>query len=69
LSRKLFAAFLVYMKLSVKEGERYHSHVASWLDPIRALVRPVSAGLFAGVLIIRKVPTFKDRVGFRGHWN
>ena len=74
LKRKPFAAFLVCMTLAtlapgasagVKNGEQYRGHVATWLDPIRALVRPVSEGLFAGGLDIRKVPTFKDRLGFR----
>ncbi|MBI5933539.1 MAG: flavodoxin [Chloroflexi bacterium] len=65
LKRKRFAAFLVCMTLAMKNGEQYRSHVASWLDPVRALVRPVSEGLFAGGLDIRKVPTFKDRLGFR----
>lgn len=65
LKRKPFAAFLVCMTLAMKNGGQYRSHVASWLDPVRALVRPVSEGLFAGGLDIRKVPTFKDRLGFR----
>ena len=65
LKRKPFAAFLVCMTLAMKNGEQYRSHVASWLDPVRALVRSVSEGLFAGGLDIRKVPTFKDRLGFR----
>jgi hypothetical protein len=49
----------------VKNAEQYRGHVATWLDPISALVRPVSKGLFAGGLDISKVPTFKDRLGFR----
>lgn len=65
LKHKPFAAFLVCMTLAMKNGEQYRSHVASWLDPVRALVRPVSEGLFAGGLDIRKVPTLKDRIGFR----
>jgi menaquinone-dependent protoporphyrinogen oxidase len=65
LKRKPFAAFLVCMTLAMKNGEQYRSHVATWLDPVSALVRPVSKGLFAGGLDIRKVPTFKDRLGFR----
>lgn len=65
LKRKPFAAFLVCMTLAMKNGEQYRGHVASWLDPVRALVRPVSEGLFAGGLDIRKVPTLKDRLGFR----
>src|SRR3990170_1406380 len=38
LRRKPFAAFLVCMTLSMKNGEQYRSHIASWLQPVRALV-------------------------------
>lgn len=65
LKRKPFAAFLVCMTLAMKNGEQYRSHVATWLDPVSALVKPVNKGLFAGGLDIRKVPTLKDRIGFR----
>jgi menaquinone-dependent protoporphyrinogen oxidase len=65
LKRKPFAAFLVCMTLAMKNGEQYRSHVSTWLDPVSALVRPVSKGLFAGGLDVSKVPTFKDRLGFR----
>ena len=65
LKRKPFAAFLVCMTLTMKNGEQYRSHVSSWLDPVRALVRPVSEGLFAGGLDIRKTPSFSDRLKFR----
>jgi len=74
LQRKPFAAFLVCMTLAilahgasagVKNGEQYRAHVATWLDPVSALVKPVSKGLFAGGLDISKVPTLKDRLGFR----
>ena len=64
LKRKPFAAFLVCMTLAMKNGEQYRSHVASFLDPVRALVRPVSEGLFAGGLDIRKIPSFGDRLKF-----
>jgi menaquinone-dependent protoporphyrinogen IX oxidase len=65
LRQKPFAAFLVCMTLAMKNGEQYRSHVATWLDPVRALVRPVSEGLFAGGLDISKVPSFGDRLKFR----
>ena len=64
LARKPFAAFLVCMTLAMKKGD-YREHVANWLSPVRALVKPVSEGLFAGVLDIRKVRSFKDRLNFR----
>ncbi len=65
LKKKPFAAFLVCMTLAMKNGEQYRSNVSNWLDPVRALVRPVSEGLFAGTLDINKIPSFGDRVKFR----
>ena len=65
LKTKPFAVFLVCMTLSMKNGEKYRSNVATWLNPVRALVHPVSEGLFAGVLDIKKIPSFSDRLKFR----
>jgi menaquinone-dependent protoporphyrinogen oxidase len=65
LRQKPFAAFLVCMTLALKDGEKYRPHVATWLDPVRALVKPVSEGLFAGVLDIGHIPSFGDRLKFR----
>jgi len=65
LKRKPFAVFLVCMTLSMRNGEQYRSHVATWLDPVRALVRPVREGLFAGGLDISRIPSFGDRLKFR----
>jgi menaquinone-dependent protoporphyrinogen oxidase len=65
LSHKPFATFLVCMTLAMRSGEKYRPFVAEFMAPVRALVRPVSEGLFAGVLDISKVPTFKDRLMFR----
>lgn len=59
-----FAAFLVCMTLAMPGAERYRESVAEWLDPVRALVRPVSEGLFAGVLDLRKIPSRADRLKF-----
>lgn len=65
LARRPFAAFLVCMTLSMKNGEQYRSHVSNWLAPVRALVKPASEGLFAGALDIAKIPSFSDRLKFR----
>ncbi|MBI5954594.1 MAG: flavodoxin [Chloroflexi bacterium] len=65
LSRKPFAAFLVCMTLAMKNGENYRPFVVEFLAPVRALVRPVSEGQFAGVLNISKVPSFSERIKFR----
>jgi ubiquinone/menaquinone biosynthesis C-methylase UbiE len=50
LARKPFAAFLVCMTLAMRNGESYRPFVAEFLAPVRALVKPVSEGLFAGAL-------------------
>jgi menaquinone-dependent protoporphyrinogen oxidase len=65
LSRKPFAIFLVCMTLAMRNGEKYRPFVAEYMAPVRALVQPVSQGLFAGALDIRKVPSFADRFKFR----
>ena len=65
LSRKPFAAFLVCMTLAMRNGENYRPFVADFMAPVRALVKPVSEGLFAGALAISKVPSLRDRLMFR----
>lgn len=56
LRHKPFAAFLTCITLSMKSSEQYRDGVSSWMAPVRALVNPVSEGLFAGTLNFRKVP-------------
>jgi menaquinone-dependent protoporphyrinogen oxidase len=65
LAQKPFAAFLVCMTLAMPGADKYREHVADWLQPVRALVRPVSEGLFAGALDISKIPSFGNRLKFR----
>jgi len=65
LASKPFATFLVCMTLAMPSGEKYRPHVADMLQPVRALVRPVSEGLFAGILDISKVPSIGDKIKFR----
>jgi len=65
LSRKPFAAFLVCMTLAMKNGESYRPFVTDFLAPVRALVSPVSEGLFAGRLDVSKVPYWQARLMFR----
>jgi menaquinone-dependent protoporphyrinogen oxidase len=64
LARRPFAAFQVCMTLAMRKGD-YRDFVAQWMQPVRDLVRPVSEGLFAGVLDISKVPSLGDRIKFR----
>jgi menaquinone-dependent protoporphyrinogen oxidase len=65
LRQKPFAMFSVCMTLAMREGEKYRPQIMEWLAPVRQLVRPVSEGLFAGVLDIDKIPAFSDRLKFR----
>jgi menaquinone-dependent protoporphyrinogen oxidase len=65
LGRKPFAAFLVCMTLGMRNGESYRPFVSEFLALVRALVRPVSEGLFAGALDIPKIPSVSDRLKFR----
>jgi menaquinone-dependent protoporphyrinogen oxidase len=65
LVRKPFAAFLVCMTLAMPNAEKYRQGVAEWLEPVRAMARPVREGLFAGAWDISKVPSFGDRLKFR----
>jgi menaquinone-dependent protoporphyrinogen oxidase len=65
LAQKPFATFLVCMTLAMKNGENYRSHVKEFMQPVRSLVKPVSEGLFAGVLDIKKMPSASDRFKFR----
>ena len=65
LARKPFAAFLVCMTLGLRNGEKYRPFVAEFLAPVRALVKPVSEGHFAGALDISKVPSLSNRLKFR----
>jgi menaquinone-dependent protoporphyrinogen oxidase len=64
LVRVPFASFLVCMTLAMP-GNKYREFVASWLQPVRQVVKPVSEGLFAGGLDISKVPSLGDRLKFR----
>jgi menaquinone-dependent protoporphyrinogen oxidase len=65
LNQKPCAVFLVCMTLAMPNGEKYRGFVSDFLEPVRRVVRPVSEGLFAGGLDIRKVPSFGDRLKFR----
>jgi menaquinone-dependent protoporphyrinogen oxidase len=65
LASKPFAAFLVCMTLTMRNAEKYRPHVANWLQLVRNLVKPVSEGLFAGALDIKRIPSASDRLKFQ----
>lgn len=65
LSQKPFATFLVCMTLAMPKADKYKEFVASWLNPVRSLVKPLSEGCFAGALDIKNLHSFSDRLKFR----
>ncbi len=65
LAQKPFAAFSVCMTLGMRNGESYRPFAAEFMAPVRALVKPVSEGAFAGGLDVRKMPALGDRLKFR----
>jgi menaquinone-dependent protoporphyrinogen oxidase len=65
LNQRPFAMFSVCMTLAMRDGEKYRPQVADWTAPVRVLVHPVSEGIFAGILDIKKIPSFSDRLKFR----
>jgi len=66
LARKpFFAMFTVCITLAMSNTEQYRSAVAEWVAPVRAQVRPVSEGLFAGMLDFKKLPLNWDTLKLR----
>jgi menaquinone-dependent protoporphyrinogen oxidase len=65
LSHKPFAAFLVCMTLAMPKADQFRQGVSDWLKPVRALVKPVSEGLFAGTLDTSKISSWRIRTMFK----
>ncbi len=65
LNQKPFAVFLVCMTLAMTKGNNYREAVSGWLTPVREIAVPISEGLFTGILDIKKIPSFNDRLKFR----
>jgi len=65
LSGRPFASFSLCMTLAMKKGEHYRPVIAEWIAPVRSLVMPVSEGIFAGALDIKKIPKASDRLKFK----
>lgn len=76
LQQKPFAAFLVCMALAMNttpSQQQKQAEIGTWLAPVRALVTPISEGLFAGELNISRLPSFSERLQCRlsvllGEW-
>jgi menaquinone-dependent protoporphyrinogen oxidase len=65
LSQKPFAMFTVCITMAMKNAENYRSGVAGWVAPVRAQVRPLSDGYFAGILDFSKLPVNWDTLMLR----
>ena len=67
LARKPFAAFLVCITLAMPNSatDQYRRFVADFLKPVRAMVKPVSEGLFAGALNYDQLPLIPEGLQMR----
>ena len=65
LSQKPFATFTVCITLAMSNSEQYRQAVAKWIQPVRAQVKPISEGLFAGRLDFSKLPFNWDTLKLR----
>jgi menaquinone-dependent protoporphyrinogen oxidase len=65
LSHKPFATFTVCITLAMSNSEQYRKAVSDWIQPVRAQVKPVSEGLFAGRLDFSKLPLNWDTAKLR----
>jgi menaquinone-dependent protoporphyrinogen oxidase len=65
LAQKRFAEFTVCIALAMSNTEQYHAVVAKWIEPVRALVKPLSEGFFAGMLDFKKLPLNLDTLQLR----
>ena len=65
LARKRVVTFTVCITIAMSNDERYQQAVREWIAPVRAKVRPVSEGLFAGKLDFNKLPWTLDTLLFR----
>ena len=65
LAQKHFAEFTVCITLAMSNSEQYRSAVEKWVAPVRAQVKPLSEGLFAGMLDFSKLPFNWDTLMLR----
>jgi menaquinone-dependent protoporphyrinogen oxidase len=65
LARKRVATFTVCITLAMSNSDPYRQAVTKWIQPVRAQVKPVSEGLFAGMLDFNKLPLNWDTLKLR----
>jgi menaquinone-dependent protoporphyrinogen oxidase len=65
LARKRVATFTVCITLAMSNSDQYRQAVREWIAPVRTHVKPISEGLFAGMLNFTKLPFSFDTLKFR----
>lgn len=65
LAQKPFAMFTVCITMAMSNAEKYRSGVMNWVAPVREVVKPLSEGLFAGMLDFSKLPLNWDTLMLR----
>ena len=65
LAAKPFATFTVCITLAMSNTDQYRQAVTEWILPVREQVKPISEGLFAGLLDFRKLPLTFDTLLLR----
>ena len=65
LNQRPFAMFTVCITLAMKNAENYRAGVADWVAPVRAIVKPLDEGFFAGILDFKKLPFNWDTLMLR----
>jgi len=65
LAQKQFAMFTVCITMAMKNAENYRAGVAGWVAPVRAMVKPLDEGFFAGMLDFSKLPVNWDTLMLR----
>ncbi|HSB02397.1 MAG TPA: flavodoxin domain-containing protein [Anaerolineales bacterium] len=65
LAKKPFATFTTCITLAMSNSDQYRQAVSGWIAPVRAQIRPVSEGLFAGMLDFTKLPLTFDTLKLR----
>jgi menaquinone-dependent protoporphyrinogen oxidase len=65
LAQKKVAMFTVCITMAMKNAGNYRSGVMNWVAPVRAMVKPLSEGLFAGMLDFKRLPLNKDTLLLR----
>jgi menaquinone-dependent protoporphyrinogen oxidase len=65
LTGKPVATFTVCITLAMSNAEQYRHTLQEWIAPVRAEVKPVSEGLFAGRLDFSKLPWSWDTLLLR----